>query len=132
MSKKWKRVLLTSVGITLASFSVWYAIRPPRTASREKIEATLTPCIGLPARDVLHRLGIEEAKRHWNDEPPGKLRGVSYYTADGRSVRLYLAKGEPLYRQINMGRHWDYSSFLDSHIGRIQYESHSIDVEIGP
>jgi hypothetical protein len=77
-------------------------------------------------------LGLKDAKWFWTDEPPGILRGVSYYPADGREVTLYIAEGEPLFRRFDDRREWDYEAFLGCRVGGIQYKAGEISVDLGP
>jgi hypothetical protein len=79
-------------------------------------------------------LGLGEAKWFWTDEPPCILRGVTYFLADGRSVTIYIAEGEPLFRRFDGSRAWDYEGFLDCRVGGIQYKDKAGEVwlDIGP
>ena len=45
----------------------------------------------------------------------GILRGVSYYPADGRWVKLYIAEGEPLFRKFSDRLEWDYKTLESLH-----------------
>jgi hypothetical protein len=92
----------------------------------------LNECLGLTVSEVVQHLGLQDAERRWVDEPPLILRGASYYPAKGREVTLYIAEGEPLFRNFNENRDWDYSAFLRSRIGGIQYESGDVHFDIGP
>jgi hypothetical protein len=120
---------LFTLGVALVALGAWFATRPH--ASREATEALLKPCIGKPAREVVQLLGLADAKRYWVDEPPGILRGVSYYPNEKRSIKLYIAEGEPLFRQFNDQFEWDYDAFLTCRIGGIQYESGGVVLDVG-
>ena len=152
------RLTLIGFAVALASVGVWLAFRhypspgvpageasrgeqpaaeqPPAAAqlpaTREAAEARLTPCLGLTLREVVERLGLSDAKRYWTDEPPGILRGSSYRLADGRSVTLYIAQGEPLFRRLSERMEWDYEAFLGCRVGGIQYEAGEVHLDIGP
>ncbi|VTU01562.1 unnamed protein product [Gemmataceae bacterium] len=98
----------------------------------EVTEATLEAFLGLTARELVDALGLAEGQRDWTDEPPCVLRGVSYSVADGASVTLYIASGEPLFRQLKLHREWDYDAFLGCRVGGIQYHSTAVRLNVGP
>jgi hypothetical protein len=99
---------------------------------KEPTETQLNECLNQTADEVVQRLRLGEAKRIWTDEPPGILRGVSYYFADGRRMTLYIAESEPLFRTASDRSEWDYGAFLRSRVGGIQYHSGDIQLDIGP
>jgi hypothetical protein len=99
---------------------------------RQATEARLNQCLNQPAREVVQLLGLGQAKWYWTDEPPGILRGVSYHPADGRSVTLYIAVGEPLFRRFSDRLEWDYEAFLGCRVGGIQYAAGDIHIDVGP
>jgi hypothetical protein len=143
-------LLIPLMIVALASFGAWRITRPhythgdpgegevavvttvPRPASREAAETLLKPCLGRTVRDVVQMLDLGGAKQSWVDEPPGVLRGSAYYTADEQRVVLYIAEGEPLFRQFNEFCKWDYAAFLGCRVGGIQYWSGEIDLDLGP
>jgi hypothetical protein len=110
----------------LCAWVVWFFVR------REMIEAQLEDCIGRTAHEVVKELGLEEAEWYWTDEPPGILRGVTYFTPDGRTVKVYIAAGEPLFRRLGIRREWDYEAFLNCRVGGIQYKAWNAKFDIGP
>jgi hypothetical protein len=150
------------LGATLAALGVWLATRPQTSpdagtnsgtanTSQDSVnreaaalivavfplvieanEALLQACIGKPAREVVQLLGLGEAKWFWTDEPPGILRGVSYFPDDERSVKLYIAEGEPLFREFRDRGRWDYEAFLACRVGGIQYKSGGVVLDVGP
>jgi hypothetical protein len=154
--------ILLVLMVALASFGAWCATRPhltpgdpgegtahrpapthspekmesvaavPLPATREAIEATLKPCLGRTVREVVQLLDLGEAKPRWTQEPPGTLRGASYFTADERSITLYIAEGEPLFRQFNDFFEWDYEAFLRCRVGGIQYSVGEVWLDLGP
>lgn len=152
------RYALLGLAVALAGVGAWLAFRPHPSpggtlegpslaetpapeqpaaaaqlpATREAAEARLTPCLGLTAREVVQRLGLGEAKRYWTDEPPGILRGSSYHLADGRSVTLYIAPGEPLFCRFSDRMEWDYEAFLGCKVGGIQYHAGEVRLDLGP
>ena len=80
----------------------------------------------------MQRLDLGEAERHWTDEPPGILRGISHSPPDGRRVTLYIAEGEPLFRKFSDRFEWDYAEFLRCRVGGFQYEAGEVHLDIGP
>lgn len=94
-------------------------------------EAQLNECLGQPVAEVVQRLRLGGAEWHWTDEPPCTLRGASY-SVGNRRVYLYIAEDEPLFRQFDIDREWDYGAFLQCRVGGIQYESGDVHFDIGP
>ena len=92
-------------------------------AARAAQEERLNGCLGHTAEEVVRRLGLGQAQWFWTDEPPCILRGVTYYPDKGTSVNLFIDRAEPLYRQLNEERRWDYAAFLHCRVGGIQYVS---------
>ncbi|HEX4610966.1 MAG TPA: hypothetical protein VH092_22440 [Urbifossiella sp.] len=103
----------------------------PATAA-EPTAAALHECLGRPASEVVERLRLADSKWYWTDEPPGTLRGVTFSPGDGRQVTLYIAEGEPLFRQFSDQREWDHAAFLRCRVGGIQYEAGDVHLDIGP
>jgi hypothetical protein len=94
--------------------------------------ALLEPCLGRTVREVVQLLGLGDAERYWTDEPPGILRGASYFQRDGRSVTLYIAEGEPLFHRFSDRMEWDYEAFLKCRVGGIQYKAGEVHLDLGP
>ena len=94
-------------------------------SSREAAEAWLKPCLDLTAGDAVQRLGLASDKWSWSDEPPAvRASRATYWSAEKkRWLTLYIAEGEPLYRQFNERGDWDYAAFLACRVGGIQYHS---------
>jgi hypothetical protein len=129
---------LSVVAVALMCFGAWYAFQtigpavPVQPISRGATEAALKRCIGQTAKEVVLLLELSDAKWYWTDEPPGVLRGVSYAPANERSVTLYIAKDEALFRRFEERREWDYEAFLGCRIGGIQYKAGEVRLDIGP
>ena len=105
---------------------------PSIPESRDDIRKWLRPALGQSVRQAIAHLGLEEANRFWTDEPPGILRGASYYLPGDRSVTLYIAQGEPLYRKFSDQCEWDNDAFLDCKVGGVQYHDTRAVYELGP
>jgi hypothetical protein len=131
----------------LGAWAIWLALPPHRQADGDHerallrstsdtgqrvTEARLQECIGQTGEEVVGNLGLTGAKWYWTDEPPGILRGVSYYLAEGGQVTVYLAEGEPLFRRFDDRRDWDYEGFLACRVGGIQYQAGGLRLDIGP
>jgi hypothetical protein len=132
-------VFLISLTALACAWGVWFALRPHhkpasslRTEDRAVADIRLNECIGRTAREVVQFLGLGEAAWFWTDEPPGILRGVSYFPADGRSVTIYIAQEEALFRRFDEHREWDYEGFLNCRVGGIQYAVGEARHDIGP
>lgn len=153
--------ILIAAGLVLASVGAWLAVRfftgstqqgqlnqeaPGQSvASREAttapvsgqptarraIETMLKPCLGRPVREVVQILKLQDAGHDWTHEPPCILRGARYVTTD-RSITLYIAEGEPLFRCFSDRLDWDYKAFLDCRVGGIQYEVGELHLDLGP
>jgi hypothetical protein len=117
-------VLVAGIGLTawLARQTTTDAPDAPN-ATDKVIAAQLDDCLFLPAGEVVKRLQLNGTKWYWIDEPPGILRGVVYSLPGDRSISLYIAEGEPLYRQFSETRKWDYDAFLKCRVGGIQFQS---------
>ncbi len=138
------RILLIAAGVlVVVLLSVWAAMHfaAPRTStavapsipeSRDDIRKWLRPAVGQSVREAIAHLGLEEANRFWTDEPPGILRGASYHLSDNRSVTLFIAEGEPLYRKFSDQRKWDNDAFLDCKVGGVQYHDTRGVYDLGP
>lgn len=138
---------MAAIAILLCGWGVWFVLRPDRqagggdsegsrrqilTVDDEPLEIRLQRLIGRPAKEIVRQLDLAEATWYWVDEPPGILRGVSYLLADKRSVSLYVAEGEPLFRRLDFDQAWDYEEFLSSRVGGIQYKEGEVWLDIGP
>jgi hypothetical protein len=106
--------------------------RVPLSASRAAAEGQLKPCVGKTVQEVVLLLGLEDAERHWSDEPPGILRGARYYASDGGTVTLIPAVGEPMYGKFDDSGEWDYKMFLGCRVGWVQYDLNDDRLDVGP
>ena len=118
------------VFITVVACVLGYWLVP--AARRKVTERELVGCLDRPVGDVVGQLRLTDAERSWEDEPVSVLRGVSYRTADGRRVVIFLAEGEPLCRLFDEHRTWDYAAFLRCRVGGIHYEAGNVRLDIGP
>jgi hypothetical protein len=125
-----RHLLLLAAVVSACGIGLWL-VRRSHTAG-EVTAGEVNACIGLPVGRAVDRLRVGDAKWYWTDEPPGILRGVSYYPADGRRVTLYIAEGEPLFRKFSDRFEWDYAAFLVCRVGGIQYEDGQYHLDIGP
>jgi hypothetical protein len=88
-------------------------------------ERELLPLLDLPAMEAETKLGLKKCK--WSDpidEPPGHLRGWSYWLrVDGEliHIRLYISPSDPLFMKDQGAGQRDYREFLTSRIGGIRY-----------
>lgn len=96
------------------------------------VEARLRGCIGKTVAEVVETLGLNGIEPILVDEPPGVLRGISYF--DGRQpvVTLYFAETEPLHRKFSERRDWDTTLIPKCRVGGIQYSSCGGRFDIGP
>ena len=138
-----KAVIAATAVVACGAVVVWATRRPHADAppgpvgveepvGRDQAGARLTGLLGHPAVEVIRALDLGEALWYWTDEPPGVLRGVTYYPADGRSVTLYVAEGEPLFRRFDSRCEWDYAAFLRCRVGGFQYRAGGTALDIGP
>lgn len=108
------------------------AVDPAPPVSVDATKGELEMCIGQTARDVVQRLGLQNAEWFWTDEPPAILRGVSYHPDKSKEVIICIAESEPLFRKFDEKRKWDYEEFLRCRVGGIQYRSGEVHFDIGP
>ena len=94
-------------------------------------EESLKKFLGKTAKEFVEHFKLKDKKGGWTDEPPGILRGVSYYV-DKTYFILYIAEGEKLYRRFDENRKWNYEEFLGCKIGGIQYRSGKVYFDVGP
>jgi len=92
------------------------------TNQETKMDKTsLEGYVNLQAKDVVAKMGLEKAKWSWTHEPPGILRGATYSLGEKTYVKIYIGRGERLYRKFDEKCEWDYKAFLDCKVGGIQY-----------
>jgi hypothetical protein len=123
---------LLTAALAASAVGVWAVLRPASPQTPSITTTDLHECLGLPAGEVVQRLRLGEAEWFWSEEPPFILRGVSYFPADGQRVTLYIAEGEPLFRQFSEHGEWDYETFQRCRVGGIQYKAGDTHLNIGP
>lgn len=134
-----RNLLLIALAVLVCGMGFWQMLRTPTVKLNQSLSTSvettaeqLNQCLAQPVEKVVERLRLADGKWDWLDEPPGILRGVTYYQGDGREVKLYIASGEPLFRKFSDSREWDYIAFLQCRVGGIQYTAGAVHHDIGP
>jgi hypothetical protein len=125
---------LASTALLVSGLAGWFLVKLRKPERAHSSFQTLYPAdnvpmrerfgglLGLPADQVIQKMGLDKATAwFWVDEPPGYLRGVTYFLPGGQWLTLYVACGEPLYKNFSESDRWDYDVFLGAKVGGIQY-----------
>lgn len=87
---------------------------------------------GLPFIRVIEKLQLEECRAtYWVDEPPGQLKGMIFFLADGVSVELFLAPNEPMYKSFNDRDEWDCGAVFLAKVGGVTVASKENQFAVG-
>jgi hypothetical protein len=68
-------------------------------------------------KKAIQELGLRPADCTIFDEPPGVARGVTAKLADGRQVRLWLARQDGLFREQ---RDWTFEQISDRLVAAVE------------
>ena len=93
-----------------------------RSEEQEGLETTIRSCIGLTFQECLDKLRLGKIKlKAFVDEPPLMLRGMSFGFESGEDVMILIDERDPLFKDINHERSWNYEQLLMAKVGGIDY-----------
>jgi hypothetical protein len=72
---------------------------------------------GLTIRDAVARAGMKPKACEIFDEPPGVARGVRGKTADGRTLELWVARPDGVFREK---RDWTFAQVAGLRVARVR------------
>jgi len=88
--------------------------------------------IGLKIEDAVRELRLEKAtSAYYEQEPPGRLQGRSFYFEKKGWIVIYIDRRHPMYRKQKTDSGWEYEKVQDAVIGGIRCESAGTTVDYG-
>jgi hypothetical protein len=86
------------------------------SAPREELKALDTQLRGLTLGEAVRQLGLKPGDCTLFDEPPGVARGIHAKLPDGRTVQMWLARRDGLFRE---NRDWTFRQIAGRRVAAV-------------
>jgi hypothetical protein len=96
--------------------AIWLTLLCGCSPGQKALDAQLR---GLTLREAIQQLGLKPEDCELFDEPPGVARGIQAKVHDGRTVQLWLARQDGLFREK---RDWTFQQIAERRVAAVKVE----------